>query len=259
MKKTKLLATFLCVILVLTAISPMAFALEGLGSLGDLIGISGGIGEKQIDEALDEIGNNGGGGFSFSDFFSGNGLSKIREALGGAADGQSDGSIISAITKLLGGSSLSKDLLSPDILDQLAKSLAGENITTTEAPSTTLPAPTTTEPAPTTTEPVPSTTLPQPTAPYVPPTVYQGPQTYPTATYVPPTSTEPTSAFDPSAYQYVPVMNTTVPILEPTDNYLVEDDEDAGISGKMIIGIVILVLSAGAVVAVAVLLKKSRM
>lgn len=254
MKKAKLTAILLSIFIMLMSLTPAAFAVEGFDSLGGILGIPE-MDPNKVDQALDNFGGNG--GLNFSDLFGGGLLSKIKDALGGDADGKSTSDILGAITSLFGGGSLSKDLLSPDVLDQIAKLLAAENITTTEE-ETTAPPPSTTEP---TTVFTPPTT--EPTTVYTPPaTSYQGAQNYPTSGYVAPPATDPTSAYsEPSSYQYVPVMNTTVPFLEPTDNYLVEDDfgEDAGVSGKMIVGIIILVMSAAAVVVVAVLLKKSRM
>ncbi len=270
MKKGKIIALFLSILLVITVLTPAAYALDmsGLESLWGIIG-GGDVNSTGLDGILDSI-FGGGNSVNISDFLGGlmggGGLDKIRELLGGAAVGTSDSDLLSAITALLGGNSaVSADLFNDDFLGMLKNYLSGENVTTTE-PETTEPVTVLPKPEETTTEQE-STTAPAATEPHVteptvtvpPTTVYAGGQTYPTVPYVPTTSVYETSTY----YQYVPQYTQTVSELVPTNfSPTVYDNDDAGvdegISAKMVIGILILLLSGAAVIVVGVVLKKSR-
>lgn len=274
MKKTKLIALMLAALMLTVLLTPAVSAVDfsGFESFWGLIGGKDAK-EDDVNGILDSL-FGGNDSLNLSDLLSGNGLDKFRELLGGAG-GASDDALSNAISSLLGGnSSITEDLLSPDILDKITAMLAGEDIPTTaalEIPTLPTTAPTeesTTIPEETTTLPTPPTE-PSTTAPYYPPTtIFSGAQTYTTNPYTTnPYATNPylttTNPYETSSYQYVPVVSETVSQLMPSDFKPVVndyDDEDLqdGISGKMILGIIILVISGGAVVAVALVLKKSR-
>lgn len=265
MKKSKIIALIIAVLMLTVTLTPAVSALD-LSGVESLLGIIGGnnVDEEGVDNVLDSL-FGGKGVLNLSDLLSGNGLDTIRSLLGGAADGTSDDALSSAIASLFGGNSaLTSDFLNGDFLAQLNAILAGEAPTappTTEAPST--EPPTTEEPAtePPTEEPAtyPPVTEPPTTYQFVPPTtVYGGSVTYPTDMF-----TTTTMPYETSTYQYVPVVSETVTQLVPSSfTPVVYDNEDGGVdegvSAKMIIGIIILVISGGAVVAVALVLKKNR-
>lgn len=270
MKKTKLIALMLAALMLFAMLTPV-YATDILSSFWGRLG-GNDVDEDSLDTILDSL-FGGNDALNLSDLLSGNGLDKFRELLGGAG-GVSDDALSNAISSIFGGNSaITEDLFSPDILDKITAMLAGENIPTTAAPE--IPTLPTTAPEESTTLPEETTTLPTPptetstTAPYYPPTtIYSGAQTYTTNPYTTnPYATNPylttTNPYETSSYQYVPVVSETVSQLMPSDFKPVVndyDDEDLqdGVSAKMIIGIIILVISGGAVVAVALVLKKSR-
>lgn len=280
MKKTKIFALILAALLLTVTLTPAVSALDFSG-LESFLGLIGGndVDPDNMNGILDSL-FEGKSSVNLSDILSGNGLDKIREALGGAANGAPDDALSNAISSLLGGNgAVSKDFFSSDFLDKLTAILAGEDITAAPTDIPTLPTNATEE---STTSVEESTTVPTPpteaytttqaytTVPYSYnfTTVYSGAQTYPTNAYTTnPYATNPylttTNPYETSTYQYVPVVSETVSQLTPSDfNPVVNDYDDAdlqdGVSAKMVIGIIILVLSGGAVVAVALVLKKSR-
>ena len=252
-KTTKILAVVLAAMMLLIPLSTTAFAMDMANIIGiDLDGILGALGG-----ALS--GNNGntgtdetnGGGIDLSDFLSD--PSSILGAFSGLLGNVSTEDLIGAITTVLGGGGTMN-------MDQLVESvlvLLGTFESTT-TPIETTTEETTTEPttAETTTEPTtaePTTKAPEAT------TVTQS-ATPPT--YTPPTYTPTTQAPETTTYTYIPPEIITMEPLTGETFAPVIYDENTGssdsVTAKMVIGIVILVISGAAVVAVAVVLKKSR-
>ena len=273
MKKNKTVAIIICVVMLALTFVPAAYALDtsGIESILGLFGF-GDIDADDADGILSAFGN--GSSVSLSDLLTGDGLDTIRGLLGGDANGASDSALSQAISSLLGGNSaISSDFLNEDFLGKLADYLAGENVTsatenTTGALITTEPA-TESETEPATTPVQESTTAPESTT--AEPTTEEkttveattrekttrSSQSYSASTYTTVPVTETTSS-----YEYVPAVSETVTELVPTDfTPVVYDSDDGasdGVSAKMIIGIILLVLSGSAVIAVAVILKKNR-
>ena len=263
MKKitVKIIAVLAAVILLATAMAPAVFAedfLGNLGNFGELLG--GGFDLDGIAEIIGGLFNGGGNGngISLSDIFANpNGvLDIIRERLANMDIDASNATIAQAITTLLSGygnGDITSMLSSNDFLNQLAEYLQANQTTTRPAEeTTTLPhedEPTTENE--TTTE---LTTFEMPTI-IIPSTyVYQGADPY--STQPAPTTTEPVYSFTYTEQptQYVEPA-TTVPFVA---NYEENTKAVSSNSTKLAIGAAIVLLSAGAIVAVAVMLKKTK-
>ena len=255
MKKTKSIAVMLTAVLLLVPFMTSAHALSSslFEEGGPLSGLS---------DALAELfgGNTPGGNYTLADLFTNpNGvLDDIRQRIGTQLD---NSALIEAITNVLGGDnnqSFSLDqLLSNDFLNNLRSYLGMQTV----PDSTTAPT-------------APPTYTNPPTAAYTnPPTAYSYVTTAAPATVTVPTgtraaattttapSTEATSATD-AAYSYVPPATVTVPELTSGAAFTPSVTEDAGVpakgsTGKTVVGVLILLLSLGAVVAVAVVLRKT--
>ncbi len=255
-KTTKILAVVLAAMMLLIPLSTTVFATEIFNIAGvDLDGILGALGgalsgNNNGNTATDET---NGGGVDLNDFISN--PSSILNAFSGMLGDVSLETLISAITTVLGGGGGAMNM------DQLIESvlvLLGTFESTTAPIETTTEEPTTEEPTteePTTEEP----TTEEPTT--APPTTV-APPTYTPPTYTPPTYTPTTQAPETTTYTYIPPEIITMePLTGETYAPVIYDDNAGssdGVTAKMIIGIVILVISGAAVVAVAVVLKKSR-
>lgn len=264
MKKitVKIIAVLAAVVLLTAAMAPAVFAEDFLGDLGNFSELLGG--GFDLGGIADIIGGllNGGGnttpGITLSDIFSNpNAMEYIKDWLGNMNIDTTTAALYEAIAQVLAGygnADLSTIPLGNDFLNQLAEYLK-ENQTTTrpaEEPST--------RPTPdeTTTEEESST---EPTTAYEIPTiiipstyVYQGADTY--STQPAPTTTEPVYSF---TYQEQPTQYmepaTTVPFVA---NYEENTKAVSDNSTKLMIGAAIVLLSAGAIVVVAVMLKKTK-
>ena len=264
MKKitVKIIAVLAAVILLVSAMAPAVFAEDFLGDLGNFSELLGGgfdlSGITDIIGGLFNGGNGNGNGISLSDIFSNpNGvLDIIRERLSNMDIDASNATIAQAITALLsdyGNTDITSMLSSNDFLNQLAEYLRA-NETTTRPPEETTTLPHEAEPTTedeTTTE---LTTYEMPTI-IIPSTyVYQGADPY--STQPAPTTTEPVYSF---TYQEQPTQYmepaTTVPF---TANYEDSTKAVSDNSTKLMIGAAIVLLSAGAIVVVAVMLKKTK-
>ena len=253
-KTTKILAVVLAAMMLLIPLSTTVFAMDIANIVGiDLDGILGALGG-----ALS--GNNGntgtdetnGGGVDLSDFLAD--PSSILNAFSGLLGNVSTEDLIGAITTVLGGGGGAMDM------DQLIESvlvLLGTFESTT-APIETTTEETTTEPttAETTTEE--TTTEPTTKAPESTTAV----QNTTPPTYTPPTYVPTTQAPETTTYTYIPPEIVTMePLTGETFAPVIYDDNTGSsddVTAKMVVGIVILVISGAAVVAVAVVLKKSR-
>ena len=257
----------LAAVVLLAAVSaPTAFALGGFGdTFGELLG--GDFGDILNEFLGGSRTNNGQNGFSLSDLLQNPGgiLDTLRERLSDLDINVSNSTIAEAIMALLNGNSVSdlRELVnSNDFINQLADYLEQQQATTTTqptntAPSSTLETPTT---APTTTKgtvydddlDVPSIVIPSATYTYS----YQGAVTYTTETT---STTESTTA---PSYSYVePSVSYTNPLTTVPFAPVYEDNnatEKSGGGVKLAIGIGVLLLSAGAIVAVVIMLKKNK-
>ena len=249
-KTTKILAVVLAAMMLLIPLSTTVFALDMSNIIGiDLNGVLGALGG-----ALS--GNNGntgtdetnGGGIDLSDFLSD--PSSILNAFSGLLGNVSTEDLIGAITSVLGGGgAMDMDQLMESVLVLLGtfESTTAPVETTTEEPTTeeSTTAETTTE-EPTTKAPETTTAVQNTTPP----------------TYTPPTYVPTTQAPETTTYTYIPPEIITMePLTGETFAPVIYDDNSGSsddVTVKMVIGIVILVISGAAVVAVAVVLKKSR-
>ena len=192
-------------------------------------------------------------------------LDTLRERLADLDVNASNTAIAEAIMALMNGNSVNdlRSLVnSNDFINQLADYLTNQQATTTTTqPSTTAPTTTTapaTTAAPTTTAPystdlqAPSIVIPSVSYTYT----YQGAQTYSTeATTADIYATEPPYSYMEPAVSYTNTL-TTVPF---TPVY--EDDGSSlknSSSVKLVIGICVLILSAGSIAAIVVMLKKNK-
>ncbi len=254
------------VVLLAAVSAPTAFALGGFGdTFGELLG--GDFGDILNEFLGGGRTNNGQNGFSLSDLLQNPGgiLDTLRERLADLNIDASNSTIAEALMALLNGNSISdlRSLVnSNDFINRLAEYIEQQQATTTQptstSPSTTLETPTT---EPTTTRSsvynddldVPSIVIPSATYTYS----YQGAQTYTTATSA--STTETTTA---PSYSYVePSVSYTNPLTTVAFTPVYEDNngtEKTGGGVKLAIGIGVLLLSAGAIVAVVIMLKKNK-
>ena len=241
----KIVAVLCCVLLLGAAITPSVFALGFFDNLGDILG-------DDFDGILDGIfgGNNNNSSFNLSDLLSNPGgiLDSLRERLASLGINVSNNAIAGAIASILtneDGFDISSLLGSSDLLNRLVAYFSGNESTTAE-PST---EESTTEES-TTEEPSTEETT---TAPQQP---TSAPTTQPfTNTTAPEPSSEPSYSYVEPSVQYTDPL-TTVPFAP-----VYEEDyskPQKGVTGKMIAGIAILIVSAVAVVGVVVALKKTK-
>lgn len=248
-KTTKLLAVVLAAMMLLIPLSTTVFAMDMANIIGidldAILGALGGITGNNGNTGTDET---NGGGVDLSDFLSD--PSSILNAFSGLLGNVSTEDLIGAITSVLGGGGAMD-------MDQLMESvlvLLGTFESTTAPVETTTEEPTTEEP--TTEEP----TTEQPTT--LPPETTTAVQNTTPPTYTPPTYTPTTQAPETTTYTYIPPEIVTMePLTGETYAPVIYDDNTGSsddVTVKMVIGIIILVISGAAVVAVAVVLKKSR-
>ena len=260
MKKLSVKITaVLAVLILLTAVlAPTAYALGGfdIGSFSELLGDNFDFGS--ITDILGGLlGGGNGQGVSLSDLLSNpNMMEYIQTQLETNWDiTASRADIINAVYALLEDvdlsdvSSLSSLLSSNEFIAKLAEYLRANQ--TTE-PLTTEP---TTEP---TTEATTENSTTEPSSYEVPTViipstyVYQGADVY--TTMPPVTSTEPVYSYVQPATQYTDPA-TTVPF---TPNYTESTREASNNSAKLMIGAVVVLASVGAIVVVAMMLKKTK-
>lgn len=248
-KTTKLLAVVLAAMMLLIPLSTTVFAMDMANIIGiDLDAILGALGGLTGNNGNTGTDETNGGGIDLSDFLSD--PSSILSAFSGLLGNVSTEDLIGAITTVLGGGggAMNMDQLMESVLVLLGtfESTTAPVETTTEETTTeeTTTEETTTEE--TTTE-VPTTTPPTTQAPPV---------------YTPPTYTPTTQAPETTTYTYIPPEIVTMePLTGETYAPVIYDDNVGSsddVTVKMVIGIVILVISGAAVVAVAIVLKKSR-
>ncbi|MBQ2758641.1 MAG: hypothetical protein IKJ88_02685 [Clostridia bacterium] len=247
-KTTKLLAVVLAAMMLLIPLSTTVFAMDMANIIGiDLDAILGALGGLTGNNGNTGTDETNGGGIDLSDFLSD--PSSILSAFSGLLGNVSTEDLIGAITTVLGGGeAMNIDQLMESVLVLLGtfESTTAPVETTTEETTTeeTTTEETTTEE--TTTE-VPTTTPPTTQAPPV---------------YTPPTYTPTTQAPETTTYTYIPPEIVTMePLTGETYAPVIYDDNVGSsddVTVKMVIGIVILVISGAAVVAVAIVLKKSR-
>ena len=258
MKKTttKILAVLTVLILLTAVTAPTAYALGGfdIGSFTELLGDNFDIGS--IGEIIGSLmGGNNGEGISLSDIFSNpNGvLDILQERLANMDVTASRAEIANAIVALLQDTDpgdLTSLLSSNDFLNQLAEYLRANQTTQplTELPTERTTEEHTTEEA-TTEEP---TTYEVPTVIIPSSYVYQGADTYSTLPIQ--TTTEPVYSYVQPSTQYADPA-TTVPF---TPNYAESTKSASNNSAKLMIGAVVVLASACAIVAVAMMLKKTK-
>lgn len=249
MKKTKILSIILAAILLLIPMSTTALAVDM-----DYYAALAGIDLESVLGGLSGIfsgNNNGDTSVDLNDFLSD--PSVITNALSGLLGGVSTDDLATAITTILGGQG---EMSMEQLLEEVIKSIGAfeettTSETTTQEETTTLPPETTTEEQ--TTVEIEATTAPPTTEPSTTAPVYT-PST--------PTYTPSTQAPETTTYTYIPPeIITAEPLTGETYNAVIYDDNASssdGVTVKMALGIVILVLSGAAVIVVAFVLKKSR-
>ena len=268
-------------LLLVMAVAPTVYALGTLGTFDELMG-------GDFGELLNQLlggGNNGGNnngqtGFTLSDLMQNPGgmLDTLRERLAGVDVDASNSTIAEAIMALVNGNSVSdlRELLnSNDFINQLADYIEQQQATSTTAntPSGNTPTgsnnPSDVEGSTTAYNgsgydddlDVPSIVIPSATYTFT----YQGAQTYTTtptsASSTSAVSTSGTSTTDPS-YSYAdPSVSYTNALTTVPFTPVYEDSAGTAKNGsgvKLAIGIGVLLVSAGAVVAVAIMLKKNK-
>ncbi len=248
MKKTKLIAAILAAVLLLVPLAPSAFAMDAL--LDTIIELLGG--------------DTPGESYALSDLFTNpNGvLDEIRNRLGTELD---NSALIEAITKVLGGDNGQtfslESLLDNGFLNRLREILNMEQVTdaptdaptvppatyVTQTPSTATALYTVTAVTPAT---LPTTTKPTTTAPAT---------TAPSTTAAP--ITDMSTVAEPS-YTFAQPATVTVPELtsQPEFTPSVTDEgtvPQKGSTLKTVVGVLVMLLMLGAVVAVAVILRRT--
>ena len=257
MKKlsVKITAVLAAVILLTAVLAPTAYALGGFdfGSFSELLGDNFDFGS--ISDILSGIlGGGNGQGISLSDLLNNQGgvLLILQERLENINVSATTEEIREALKVLLADadiSDLSVLLNSNDFLNLLADYLQETRTTEprTEVPTTEAPTEATTDDA--TTEPL---SIEVPTV-IIPSTyVYQGADIYTTMPAM--ATTEPVYSYVQPSTQYTEPA-TTVPF---TPNYTESTREAANNSTKLMIGAVVVLASVGAIVVVAVMLKKTK-
>jgi len=252
----KLVAVLCCALLITAAVAPCALALDFFNNLTDILG-------DDFNEMLSDFFNNGNGegdeaasnpALSLSDLFSNPGgiLDVLRQRLAANDIDVSNSAIASALAAILtneNGLDLSALLNSNELVNRLIDYFANDpNATTTTEESTTEEEPTEETTTEETTTATPSTTLP-PVTIYIPAT-----QAF-TDTTAEESESEPEYSYVEPSVEYTDQL-TTVPFSPVYEEDYSEPEE--GVSAKMVIGIIILALSAVAVVVVAVVLKKTK-
>ena len=257
----KITAVIAAVILLTAALAPTAFALGGfdIGSFSELLGgdFSDLSGLGEIIGGLLGGGNGNGEGISLGDLvLNPNGVMDIlQERLANLGVEASRGEIINAIYALIGDTNpgdISSLLTSNDFINRLAEYLLANQTTEPLTELTTLPPATeeNTTLAPVTTE-IPSYEIPTVVIPST--YIYQGADAYSTLPAA--TTTEPVYSYvQPSTLYTEPA--TTVPF---TPNYTENAANTASNNtAKLMIGAVVVLASAGAIVVVAMMLKKTK-
>lgn len=252
MKKVKVIAVALVALIMLSVTAPAALAANNDSKYYEDL-LNGYVDTDKFKEIFGGL-IGGGNGNGTSSVGLGN-LSEIinilKERLGGSYNVDQ---ILDALKQVFGdklftGGIKIDDIISGDIIAQIKNILSGETTTVPATePATEAP---TEAPTAAPTEPVTEPATEAPTrAPYNPS------RSDPAEYTVAPTTEEDTT------FSYIPPEKVTVPIISnESTTYNVYDDTDTGnggVTAKMVIGIIILVLSGAAVVVVAVILKKSR-
>ena len=261
----KICAVLVSVVLLCAVLSPTAFALGAFGSFSDILG--GDFGDI-LSEFLGGLGGGGGNGISLSDLFTNpNLLEGLQERLQSANINVSNTELIQAITAVLSDPDSLSALMGEDgqldfgsllssntFFNLIADYLLAQEASTATIPSTTA-APTTEES--TTQAEESSLTIVEPSESFtviVPSTyVYQGADAY--STLPSQTTTEPVYSYVQPAQQYTePLTNAFTPTYEE-DNTVKTATSNAA---KMAIGAFVVLASAAAIVAVAIMLKKTK-
>ena len=281
----KLIAVLVFAALLVMAVAPTVCALGTLGTFDELMG-------GDFGELLNQLlggnnggngGNNGQAGFTLSDLMQNPGgmLDTLRERLADLDVDASNSTIAEAIMALVDGNSVSdlRELLnSNDFINQLADYIEQEQATATTANSPSGNTPTgsnnptgensTTAYNGTTYAndlDVPSIVIPSATYTYT--YTYQGAQTYTTdpsstsavastsGTGAGTSTTTPTYSYADPSVSYTNAL-TTVPFTPVYEDSAATEKSGSGM--KLAIGIGILLVSAGAVVAVAIMLKNNK-
>ena len=256
----KITAVIAAVILLTAALAPTAFALGGfdIGSFSELLGgdFSDLSGLGEIIGGLLGGGSGNGEGISLGDLvLNPNGVMDIlQERLANLGVEASRGEIINAIYALIGDTNpgdISSLLTSNDFINRLAEYLLANQTTEPLTELTTLPPATeeNTTLAPVTTE-IPSYEIPTVVIPST--YIYQGADAYSTLPAA--TTTEPVYSYVQPSTQYAEAA-TTVPF---TPNYEESTRSAANNSAKLMIGAVVVLASVGAIVVVAMMLKKTK-
>ena len=274
-KAAKLLAVLAALILLTASLSPAVYALDMFSSFSELMG-------GRFGDILTELlgggqiggGNNNGTAITLGDLMNNADsnllLTYLSQRLAALGVDATNSEIAMAIAGLVNGD-LSMDLSSlintNDFINTLAQYLL-ENPPTTEPPTTQPPVtqqpetqPTQPTEPPTTQPPVTTPTLP-PDYSYTLPTVvmptadysYQGAQTFPQATETEPV-TEPSYAYVEPQVSYADELTTT-PFAPVYQDELGTRANSQAL--KLGLGAAILVMAAGAIVAVAIMLKKTK-
>lgn len=253
-KHTRVCAVLCGFLLLFAALSPSVFAV-GNGLLFNLEQLLGGNSLQDIIQGI--FGDDANGQINIESILSNSELLKQLRSILGLGDNISDSRLIDTLRDLIGNASFNvNDLFSADFLQRLQEALLGANTSTTASANT----PTSSYTPSYSATPVQDLTLPSIAIPTVPAAttteVFQGAETY---------TTEPATAAPEESFVYVPVETPTVPYYDnaAVTGYYEEPTaltsvKSTGTTFKMVLGIFILVLSAGAVVAVVVILKKSN-
>lgn len=243
----KFIAVLCCVVLIGLGAAPSVFALDFFNNLGDIFG-------DDLENIFNDLfGNNGNSSFNLSDLFSNPGgiLDSLRERLSDFNIDASNSSIASAIAAILtneDGFNLGSLLNSNDFLNRLIAYFSGNTETTEEDPTEEEPSSseesTTEEPS----SAAPETTL--------PPASNPAPSTQPyTDTTADMGTSEPEYSYVEPSVEYTDPL-TTVPFAPVYEEDFSQPEK--GVTTKMAVGIVILIISACAVVGVGIALKKTK-
>jgi hypothetical protein len=274
-KAAKLLAVLAALILLTASLSPAVYALDMFSSFSELMG-------GRFGDILTELlgggqiggGNNNNPAITLGDLMNNADsnllLTYLSQRLAALGVDATNSEIATAIAGLVNGDlslDLSSLISSNDFINNLAEYLQANPPTTappatqpTEPPATQPPATQPTEP-PTTQPPV-TTPIVQPDYSYTVPTVvmpttdytYQGAQTFPQATETEPV-TEPSYAYVEPQVSYADELTTT-PFAPVYQDELGTRANSQAL--KLGLGAAILVMAAGAIVAVAIMLKKTK-
>ncbi|MBR0509792.1 MAG: hypothetical protein IJJ85_06710 [Clostridia bacterium] len=260
-KYPKIAVVLICALLTAALLAPTSFAIGG-GLLGNLEEMLGGNSLQDIISGL--FGDNADGQINIDSILSNSELLKQLRSILGIGDNVSDSRLMDTIRDILGNSTFNiSDLFSADTLQKIQQSLLGGGDTSTTSPANSSQTPGGSTYTPSYTLPASDTlTLPNIDIPTLPPSTTADANA---ATTPMPTAdnTVPTLPSVAATENYT-VPNYTDPYATPYDGYNYEETTYAAqvqqktSSGKLALGIFILLLSAGAVVAVVVILKKNK-